>query len=96
MADLADYAAVFKALADPQRLRLLSLLPADRDKHTFCVCELADKLGMSQPCLSHHLNVLKNAGVVRFEKEGCSVFYYLDEGSVLARLDEFKAGLRAR
>ena len=96
MPDLADYAAVFKALSDPQRLRLLALLPTGGDKRTFCVCELAEKLGMSQPCLSHHLNVLKNAGVVRFEKEGCSVFYYLDEALVLARLDDFKTGLRGR
>ena len=96
MPDLADYATVFKALSDPQRLRLLALLPTDGDKRTFCVCELAQRLGMSQPCLSHHLNVLKGAGLVGFEKEGCSVFYYLDEARLLARLDGFKTGLQER
>jgi ArsR family transcriptional regulator len=88
---LDEDAAMFKALSDPLRLRLLDLLPASGQKRHFCVCELADELGVSQPCLSHHLNILKNAGLVGFEKDGCSVFYFVDDASVVNRLQDFQA-----
>lgn len=87
-------ATVFKALSDPLRLRLLNLLPGSGDKRTFCVCDLARQLSVSQPCLSHHLNILKNAGLVGFEKDGCSVFYFVDEDEVLSRLQDFEARLQ--
>lgn len=91
---LEEDAAVFKALSDPLRLRLLHLLPASNEKRDFCVCELARQMNVSQPCLSHHLNILKNAGLVGFEKDGCSVFYFLDEQEVLDKLSDFQSRLR--
>ncbi|MHC4479370.1 MAG: ArsR/SmtB family transcription factor [Planctomycetota bacterium] len=96
MSDLDQYATVFKALADPLRLRLLSMLPNGQQKRSFCVCELAEKLGVSQPCLSHHLNILKTAGLVGFEKDGCSVFYFLAEAQVLEKLSSFRYRLQQR
>ena len=96
MGNLADYATVFKALSDPVRLRLLSLLPSDGQERAPCVCDLAEQLGISQPCLSHHLNVLKNAGLVGFEKDGCSVYYHLAESELLASLEGFGKELRRR
>lgn len=93
MPELDRYATVFKALSDPLRLRLLGMLPSGGEKRTFCVCDLAEKLGISQPCLSHHLNILKTAGLVGFEKDGCTVFYYVDKAEVLAKLSGFQRQL---
>jgi len=93
-AQLDEYAVVFKALGDPLRLRLLKMLPLGEDKRTFCVCELAKKLGISQPCLSHHLNILRTAGLVGFEKDGCSVFYFLDQPRLFEKLQDFQARLQ--
>ena len=91
-----EYAAVFKALGDPLRLRLLKLLPLGEDKRTFCVCDLAKELGVSQPCLSHHLNILKTASLVGFEKDGCSVFYFVDQPELFEKLRDFQARLQDR
>ncbi len=96
MSGIADYATMFKALSDPLRLRLLSMLPSSEERCTFCVCELAQKLGVSQPCLSHHLGILKTAGLVGFEKDGCSVFYFVDQDRVVGRLDRFREMIQQR
>jgi ArsR family transcriptional regulator, arsenate/arsenite/antimonite-responsive transcriptional repressor len=56
-----------KALADPGRLRLLSLVLAAGES---CVCDLTEPLGLSQPTVSHHLKVLVDAGILRREKRG--------------------------
>jgi ArsR family transcriptional regulator len=95
MAEFDDYTVMFKAMADPLRLRLLHLLPAREEKRTSCVCELAEKLGVSQPCLSHHLNILKTAGLVGFEKDGCSAFYFVDKARLGERLGEFRQRMEA-
>ncbi len=94
MDDVSEYATVFKALSDPLRLRLMGMLPVDGDKCTLCVCELAEKLGVSQPCLSHHMNILKNAGLVGSEKDGCSVFYFVDREQVVGKLEGFREKIR--
>ncbi len=91
-----DYATMFKALGDPLRLRLLNMLPRGEEKGTFCVCDLAKRLGVSQPCLSHHLNILKTAGLVGFEKDGCSVFYFVDQPELFEKLRNFQASLQDR
>ena len=96
MPGIAGYANLFKALSDPLRLRLLEMLPTDGQKRSFCVCDLARELGMSQPCLSHHLNILKNAGLVRFAKDGCSVYYYVDREEVLGKLSAFREQIEER
>lgn len=90
------YGTVFKALSEPVRLRLLSMLPKRHQKRTFCVCELAERLAISQPCLSHHLTVLKTAGLVGFEKDGCSAFYYVDHDRLVECLDGFRKTMEER
>jgi ArsR family transcriptional regulator len=70
------------------------MLPNGHDKRSFCVCDLAKKLGVSQPCLSHHLNILKTAGLVGFEKDGCSVFYFVDQAHVVETLGSFTEGMQ--
>ena len=67
-------APLLKALADPVRLRLMSLV-ASRDGGEACVCDLTDAFDLSQPTISHHLKVLREAGLVDREKRGVWVYY---------------------
>lgn len=70
-----DLIRALKALSDESRLKLLQLLPKPDDERCFCVGDLADQLAMSQSCVSHHLAILKSAGLVRCEKDcGCSYY----------------------
>ncbi len=65
-------ARAFAALADPARLRLLSLVAAAPE---VCACELVEPLGRSQPTVSHHLKILFEAGLVTRQKRGTWVWY---------------------
>lgn len=67
-------AAQFAALADPARVRLLSLI-ANADGGEACACDLAEPIGKSQPTLSHHLKILTEAGLVAREKRGIWAWY---------------------
>lgn len=67
--EAAELAAAFKALADPVRLQLLSLIAAAPDG-TACSCDLEDPVGKSQPTVSHHLSILAEAGLITKEKVG--------------------------
>jgi ArsR family transcriptional regulator len=67
-------APLLKALADPVRLRLMSLV-ASRDGGEACVCDLNDAFDLSQPTISHHLKVLHEAGLLDREKRGVWVYY---------------------
>jgi len=71
----ADEAALFKALADPYRLRILATL--SRSKHEVCVCDFTDAFPLNQPAVSHHLGVLRDAGLVTSERRGTWVYYRL-------------------
>jgi ArsR family transcriptional regulator, arsenate/arsenite/antimonite-responsive transcriptional repressor len=72
--EAADLAGAFKVLADPVRLRLLSLV-ANAEEGEVCVCDLVEPLGRSQPTISHHLSVLHDAGLVERDKRGRWVWY---------------------
>jgi ArsR family transcriptional regulator len=69
-----DLAAAFKALADPVRLRLLSLIASHADGEA-CVCDLTGAFAVSQPTISHHLKVLKQVGLVESERRGVWIYY---------------------
>jgi ArsR family transcriptional regulator, arsenate/arsenite/antimonite-responsive transcriptional repressor len=69
-------AAALRVLADPARLRLLSILGA-HPKGEACVCELTEPIGLSQPTVSHHLKVLADAGLVGREKRGRWVYFWV-------------------
>jgi ArsR family transcriptional regulator len=69
-----ELAGLLKALADPTRLRLLSLILA-HDGGEACVCELSEPISVSQPTVSHHLKVLRAAGLVTCERRGTWVYY---------------------
>ncbi|MDH7564776.1 MAG: metalloregulator ArsR/SmtB family transcription factor [Candidatus Bathyarchaeota archaeon] len=69
--DAETKSKVFRALADPTRLRVLALLTA----REMCVCEVMVALELTQPTASHHLGILENVGLVKKRKEGKWVFY---------------------
>jgi ArsR family transcriptional regulator len=75
-AEAETLAGVFKALADPSRLRLISLVAAHEDAEA-CVCELTDPVGLSQPTVSHHLRILVDAGILTREQRGRWAYYRL-------------------
>jgi ArsR family transcriptional regulator len=72
-----DLAKGFAALADPVRLRVLSIL-ADAPEGEVCVCDLVAPLEKSQPTISHHLKILGEAGLVHGDRRGKWVWYSLD------------------
>lgn len=69
-----EVALRLKALADPVRIKLMSILLTD-DAGEVCTCDLAAAVGLSEPTVSHHLGQLKKAGMVRPERRGMNVFY---------------------
>ncbi len=69
-----EVAGAFSVLADPARLRLLSLIASARAGEA-CVCELVEPLGRSQPTVSHHLKILAEAGLIVGDKRGRWVWY---------------------
>ena len=89
-AEAAQLASGFTALADPVRLRVLSILAAAPIGEV-CVCEFVAPLGKSQPTVSHHLKVLSQAGLVHGDRRGKWVWYSLDR----QRLAALRAALDA-
>lgn len=81
-------AAVLKVIADPTRLRLLSLVAAEGTDGEVCVCNLTEPVGLSQPTVSHHMKVLVDAGLLEREQRGKWAYYRLvpDALDALARL----------
>jgi len=73
-----EQAAIFSALGDPTRLRLLKLLCHQHEPDALCVNALVGLLGVSQPAISQHLRVLKSIGLVRGERRGYHVHYSVD------------------
>jgi ArsR family transcriptional regulator len=72
--DAEDLAAAFKVLADPARLRLLSMVAAAKAGEA-CACDLVGPVGRSQPTVSHHLSMLVDAGLLVREKRGKWAWY---------------------
>ncbi|MER6421057.1 metalloregulator ArsR/SmtB family transcription factor [Streptomyces sp. NPDC001137] len=84
----ADLARVFKALGDPVRLRLMSMIASRGVGGEVCVCELTPAFDLSQPTISHHLKLLRQAGLIDCERRGTWVYYWVLPG-VLDKLAAF-------
>lgn len=82
--ELYDLAELFKVFGDSTRVRILFVL----FESEMCVCGLAELLGMTQSAISHQLQVLKKAKLVRYRREGKTIFYSLADGHVRAILDQ--------
>lgn len=86
-------AARFRALADPTRLQLLSLVMAGESA---CICDLTEPVGLTQPTVSHHMKVLVEAGLLRREKRGKWVHFSVRPEALrdlARRLDDPRAAL---
>ena len=88
-AQARERADLFKALADPVRLQLLSIIAASSGCEA-CVCDMTDRVEVSQPTVSHHLKVLVDAGLLHRERRGSWAWFRLDP----ARTDEIRGYLR--
>ena len=75
--DAAQLASALKALADPVRLRLVSIVASSADGEA-CACDLAEPVGKSQPTISHHLTQLVKAGILEREQRGKWAWFRLD------------------
>lgn len=81
--DAADLAAKFKAMGDPTRLRLLSLIAASEGGEA-CVCDLNEPLDLSQSTVSHHLKILVDTGLLTRSRRGTWSYYALVPGALPA------------
>jgi len=90
-ASAAVLAKRFAALGDPVRLQLLSLLATSPDG-AVCVCDLTAPLGKSQPTVSHHLKILRDAGLVVSEKRGTNAWYAVVPAALESLRDTLGAG----
>ena len=81
-----ELAPLFKAVADPMRLRLLSLI-ACHDGGETCVCDLLDAFDVTAPTVSYHLKILREAGLISSERRGTWVYYRVNPG-VMARMSD--------
>jgi ArsR family transcriptional regulator len=88
--DAAQMAAGFKALGDPVRLRLMSMIASSEEGES-CVCDLTPAFDLSGPTISHHLKVLREAGLIEGDRRGTWVHYR----PVRARLSALSALLDA-
>ena len=86
-----ELAAAFKVLADPARLRLVSVI-ASQPGAEGCVCNLTAPLGLSQPTVTHHLKLLHQAGVLDREQRGRWVYYSLRPGALDRVASVFSTG----
>ena len=89
--DASTLARQFAALADPVRLQLLSLI-ATAPEGTVCACDLVEPVGKSQPTVSHHLKILREAGLVTSERRGVNIWY----AAVPAALELLREALAPR
>jgi ArsR family transcriptional regulator len=92
--DESNVAEIFKALADPTRVKILSLLKTrgkscceliTRSEPGLCACDIEESVKLSQAAVSHHMGLLRRAGLVEAEKRGRWVYYRRNEGAI-ARL----------
>lgn len=81
----SDCCTFFKAVADPTRIKIMTILM----KNEMCVSDICKHFKMKQPSISHHLNILKNAGIVVDRKNGKEVYYTLNKNCVSSCCSEF-------
>jgi ArsR family transcriptional regulator len=84
-AEAIELAGRLKALADPTRIQMLNLLAGCADP--ICVCEITPRFAISQPTISHHLKILRDAGFIMAERRGTFMYYQLNRAE-LAGLPE--------
>lgn len=89
VADAERLARMFKALGDPTRVRLLSLIAAHPEREA-CICDLVEPVGLTQPTVSHHMKQLVDAGIVEREQRGRWAYYRLVDGTLTGLSDALR------
>ena len=89
--EAVELATRLKALADPGRLRLVSMLLASEGQEA-CTCDLTEPLGLSQPTVSHHLKKLAEAGIVTGERRGVWTYYRVETDALASLATVLTAG----
>ena len=87
-------AALFGILSDPTRLKLLRLLARQREPNALCVNALACRLGVTQSAVSQHLRVLKSAGLVKGERRGYRIHYFINQETLIQAQQQISSALR--
>jgi ArsR family transcriptional regulator len=88
-------ARVFKALGDPTRVRLVSLIAAS-DGGEACICDLTEPVALSQPTVSHHMKLLVEAGLIHREQRGKWAYYRIVDGALAALAQALTSSTDAR
>ena len=89
--DAVELAAAFRVLADPIRLRLLSMI-ANSPNGEMCACDLVEPTGRSQPTVSHHLSILTDAGLLTREQRGKWAYFRVEPDRVAVLRDALAPG----
>jgi DNA-binding transcriptional ArsR family regulator len=89
-----EQAALFGVLADPTRLKLLRLLAQQQEPTALCVNALAYRLGVTQSAVSQHLRVLKSAGLVKGERRGYRIHYFINHEALTQAQEHISDALR--
>ena len=90
---IEEQAALFGVLADPTRLKLLRLLAQQSEPDALCVSALAYRLGVTQSAVSQHLRVLKSAGLVRGERLGYRMHYFINQETLAQAQQQISSAL---
>jgi DNA-binding transcriptional ArsR family regulator len=91
-----DQAALFGVLADPTRLKLLRLLAQQKEPNALCVNALAYRLGVTQSAVSQHLRVLKSAGLVKGDRRGYRIHYFINQGTLIEAQQQISNALNLK
>jgi len=93
---IEEQATLFGVLADPTRLKLLRLLLQQREPDALCVNALAYRLGVTQSAVSQHLRVLKSAGLVKGERRGYRIHYFINQETLIQAQQQISEALELK
>jgi len=93
LTSIEEHAALFSVLADPTRLKLLKLLAQQQEPNALCVNALAYQLGVTQSAISQHLRVLKSAGLVKGERRGYRIHYFISQKALTQAQEQISCAL---
>jgi ArsR family transcriptional regulator len=91
--NIDDHAILFGVLADPTRLKLLRLLAQQQEPHALCVNALAYQLGVTQSAISQHLRILKSVGLVKGERRGYRIHYFINQEKLIQAQQQISSAL---
>jgi DNA-binding transcriptional ArsR family regulator len=91
--NIEELATLFSVLSDPTRLKLMRLLSEQQEPNALCVNALAYQLGVTQSAISQHLRLLKSAGLVKGERRGYRIHYFLNEAALIQAQKQISGAL---